>query len=285
MDNLSLDLEVRQSTPYSEQTCEVRTTPLRAFNANIAVLYVALAIIAIILTWFSSGKTGASTFDSNVYRLAGHYASNLVVPPPTALSMVTLTPWGTSLALMGALIVGALFHFVYAVDCKRLYTLLLVDRCNGMRWAQFAIIHTILGLVVAQLLGTTTFDFLMFALLALPCLGVLGYFGDRSYPCCPCMGNMVIVGTGLIMLAYWIPVITNFAYRVDDSNVTAPPYMWIALFLFAIHDIMIFAAPLIQFRTRVSYFITEMINTLSLVVISAIILVCVGWALAEQQHT
>lgn len=199
--------------------------------------------------------------------------------------MVTLTPWGTSLAMMGALIVGALFHFVYAMDCKRLYTLLLVDRCNGMRWAQYAIIRTILGLVVAQLLGTTTFDFLMFALLALPCLGVLGYFGDRAYPCCPCMVNMVIVGTALIMLAYWIPVITNFAYRNEDAGMSAPAYMWIALFLLAFYDLLIFATPFIQFRTRVSYFIIETVSTVALVVISAIILVCVGWALADQNST
>jgi hypothetical protein len=268
--------------PYAETTCEVRTTPLRAFNANVGILYVALAVIAAILAWFSSTKSGAATFDSNVYRLSGHYVGNDVVPPAGATSMVTLTPWGTALALMGALIIGAMFHFVYAADCRRMYTLLLIDRCNGMRWAQFGIIHTILALIVAQILGTTTFDFLMFALLALPCLGILGYFGDKSYPCCPCMSNVVIVGTALIMLAYWIPVITNFAYRVSDSRVAAPPYMWIALFLLLFYDAIVLVAPIIQARCRLSYFLTETINSIGLVVISAVILICVGWALADQ---
>lgn len=271
--------------PYSEQTCEVRTTPLRAFNANIAILYVGMAVIAIILAWFSSTKSGAATFDSNVYRLNGHYSSNDVIPPAGATSLVSLTPWGTALALTGALVVGALFHFVYATDCRRLYTLLLVDRCNGMRWAQFGIIHTILCLITAQLLGTTTFDFLMFGVLALPVLGVLGYFGDRAYPCCPCMVNVVIIGTLLIMAAYWVPVITNFAFRMADSGINAPAYMWIALFLLFFYDIWIFISPFLQARTRMSYFMTEVINTVALIVISAIILVCVGWALADQNKT
>lgn len=271
--------------PYSEQTCEVRTTPLRAFNANIAVLYVGLAIIAAVLAWFGSTKNGSATFDSNVYRLIGHYSGNDVIPPAGATSIVSLTTWGTALALMGALIVGALFHFVYAADCQRLYTLLLVDRCNGMRWAQFGVIHTILCLVVAQLLGTTTFDFLMFGLLALPVLGVLGYFGDRSYPCCPCMTNVVIIGTLLIMLAYWVPVITNFAFRMSDSNVAAPAYMWIAMFLLFFYDVWIFVSPFLQARTRMSYFMMEIISSVSLIIISIIILGCVGWALAAQNKT
>lgn len=274
-----------ETKPYVEQTCEVRTTPLRAFNANVAVLYVFLSVVAIILAWYGSTKTGGATFDSNIYRLSGHYDVNIVVPPAGTTSMVALTPSGTALALIGAFIVGALFHFVYAVDCHRLYTLLLVDRCNGMRWAQFAIVHTVLALVVAQLLGTTTFDFLFFALLALPCLGVLGYFGDRAYPCCPHMVNAVICGTALIMLAYWVPVITNFAYRNEDAGINAPAYMWIALFLFAAYDIIVFVFPFIQSRSRMSYFLTETISTLCLMVISAIVLACVGWALADQNKT
>ncbi len=267
----------------AEQTCEVRTTPLRAFNANIAVLYVALATVAIILSWLGSTKTGPATFDSNVYRLSGNYSGNLVVPPSGVTSMVTLTPWGTGLALAGALVVGAMFHFVYASDYKRLYTLFIVDRCNGMRWAQFGIVHTILALIVAQLLGTKTFDFLFFTLLALPCLGVLGYFGDRSYPCCPFMVNIMIVGTALIMLAYWIPVITNFAYRNSDAGIAAPAYMWIALFALLIYDVLIFASPFIQARGRISYFIAETVSSLSLLVISGIILVCVSWGIGDQK--
>lgn len=271
--------------PYSEQSCEVRLTPLKAFNANIAVFYTILAIVAIILTSFSATKIGAATFDSNIYRLSGHYSGNYVIPPSSVTSMVTLTPWGTSLALMTALIIGSMFHFIYALDYKRLYTLFLLDRCNGMRWAQFGIIHTILALIVAQLLGTTTFDFMMFAVLALPCLGVLGYFGDKAYPCCPCMVNIVIFGTALILIAYWIPVITNFSYRYSDSGVNPPAYMWIALFLFAFFDILVFLAPIIQARVRASYFFTETISSLGLAVISTIILACVGWALAAQNST
>lgn len=199
--------------------------------------------------------------------------------------MVSLTPWGTALTLTGALVVGALFHFVYATDCRRLYTLSLVDRCNGMRWAEFAVIHTILCLIVAQLLGTTTFDFLMFGLIALPVLGILGYFGDRSYPCNPTMMNITIVGTLLIMVAYWVPVITNFAYRMGDSGINAPAYMWIAMFFLLFYDVWIFLAPFVQSRTRTSYFMMEIVGAVALALISVVILVCVGWALADQNKT
>jgi hypothetical protein len=197
--------------------------------------------------------------------------------------MVTLTPSGTSLALLGAMIVGAVFHFIYAVDCRRLYTLLLVDRCNGMRWVQFGIIHTILALVVAQMLGTSTFDFLFFGFLGLPCLAILGYFADKAFPCCPTITNVVILGTALLLLAYWIPVITNFAYRNKDAGMTAPAYMWVALFFLAAFDFLVLMSPIIQARTRVSYFVTETMSALGLVVISAIVMVTVGWALSEQQ--
>ena len=267
---------------YQESQCEVRTTPLRAFNANIGIIYVALAIIAVIITWFGNTKTGGATFDTNIYRLSFRFYGNTVIPPPGTTSMVTLTPIGTSLALLGALILGGIFHFVYAVDYRRQYTLKLIDRCNGMRWAEFAIIHTILALVVAQLLGTTTFDFMFFCLLALPCLGVLGYFGDRSYPCCPHITNIVILGMALVFLAYWVPVITNFAYRNSDAGLSAPPYMWIALFSLAIFDIIVFVTPWIQARQRPSYFFIETASSAGLLVISAIILSMIGWALADQ---
>lgn len=268
--------------PYAENQCEVRTTPLRALNANLAVLYIALAAIAAVITWFSSTKTGAATFDSNIYRLVGRYAGNYVVPPAGTASLVNLTPQGLSLVLLAALVIGALFHAVYALDCRRLYTLLLVDRCNGMRWAQFAVIHTLIALVVAQMTGTATFDFMWFGLLGLPILGVLGYFADRAYPCCPIMVNMVIFGTAIVLLAYWVPVITNFWYRCTDTGRSAPAYMWIALVALGIFDILLFASPFIQARQRISYFIAETTHTIALLILSTVILVAVGWALADQ---
>lgn len=267
---------------FSEQVCEVRTTPLRAFNANVAILYLALAVIMVIVAWFGSSKTGPAAFDSNVYRLEGHYsAQGMAVPPPTARSLVTLTPWGSALALLGALLIGAMFHFVFAIDFKRQYTLLLVDRCNGMRWAQFAIIHTILAIVIAQMVGCCSFDFLFLALFVLPGLGVLGYFADRAYPCCPRMMNAVTLGTAIIMVGYWVPVITNFAYRQQS----APPYMWIALITLGILDFVFLITPLVQSRSHMSYFIGEMGGTLLLVLVSAIVLTCVSWALTDQLST
>lgn len=272
-------------TPFSENQCEVRTTPLRAFNANVAILYVILAVVALVVTWFNSRKIGASPFDSNVYRLVGNYYSdNTVTPPATVASLVNLTPHGLSLVLFAALMLGSLFHFIYALDIRRLYTLLLVDRCNGMRWAQFAIIHTLLAIVVAQMLGTTTFEFLWLVLFAFPLIGILGYFNDRSYPCSPCLSNVAILGTGLIMLAYWVPVITNFTYRFIDSNMAPPVYMWIAMIGLFLFDLMIFVAPWIQSRQRLSYFVFEMLHTIALLIISIIVLVCVIWALADQKN-
>lgn len=265
-----------------ESQCEVRTTPLRAYNANVGILYVALSVIVVIYAWFNSTKVGAATFDTNVYRLAGHYSGNTIVPPAGTSSLVTLTPMGTGLALLGATILGALFHFVYALDCRRLYTLLVVDRCNGMRWAQYALIHTILALIVAQLTGTTTFDFLMFGLLALPVLGVLGYFADKSYPCCPHMMNVVFLGTAILFVAYWIPVMTNFIYRYIDATIPPPVYMWIALISFLLYDIFVFLAPWIQSRSRVMYLHAEIAHSMSLVIITTIIVICVGWALTDQ---
>lgn len=269
--------------PYAENQCEVKTTPLRAFNANIAILYITMATIAGIITWFAGAKTGAATFDSNVYRLTGRYSGNTVVPPAGTASLVNLTPQALSLALLGALLCGALFHMVYALDLRRLYTLMLVDRCNSMRWAQFAIVHTLLALIVAQMLGTTTFDFMWFCLLALPILGILGYFGDRAYPCYPCMVHVVIIGVAIILLAYWVPVLTNFTYRYMDASTPPPAYMWIALVGLALFDIIFFAMPFIQARQRISYFVFEMLHSIGLLIISAVILATVAWALADQR--
>lgn len=270
-------------SPYTEQNCEVRTTPLRAFNANVGILYLALAAVSMILAWFNSSKTGASTFDTNIYRLEGNYTgNNLVVPPSGLASLVTITPWGANLILSIVLLIGGLFHFIYATDFKRLYTLLLIDRCNTMRWVQFAIVHTGIALLLAQLMGTTTYDFMMFGIFALPCLGVLGYFSDRSYPCCPCMSHVALVGTALLFIGYWVPVITNFSYRYADSGLAPPAYMWIALFLLAAYSIFIFISPILQSRGKISYFILETVHALALLMISAIAVVCMGWALSNQ---
>lgn len=273
---------------YSETQCEVRTTPLRAFNANIAVIYVTMTIVAIVVIWFSTRKSGPATFDTNVYRLTNRYIGNLVVPPAGAASMVNMSTQGIGLVIVAALLIGAFFHVVYALDCRRLYTLLLVDRCNGMRWAQFALIHTLIAVAVAQLLGSTTFDFLWFCLLALPVLGVLGFFADRSYPCCPKLVNTMILGTALILIAYWVPVMTNFTYRALDAANGAraiPSYMWIALFSLLIFDVLVFAMPFFQARQRVSYFLIETMHTLLILIITVIILACVAWALCDQQST
>lgn len=267
---------------YTESQCEVSTTPLRAFNANVGILYGALAVISIVLVWFSSSKTGGATFDSNLYRLFGHYSRNTVVPPASTLSLVNLTPHGIGLILLAALILGALFHAVYAVDSRRLYTLLLVDRCNGMRWSQFALIHTLLAVVVAQLLGSTTFDFLWFTLFAMPILGILGYFADKSYPCCPTTINVVMIGMAILILGYWVPVIMNFAYRYSDAQLAPPAYMWLALFALALFDIFIFVGPILQSRQKLSYFVVETMNTLALLSVSAVVLVAVGWAMTDQ---
>lgn len=275
---------VSASTTYTETQCEVRTTPLRAFNANIAVLYVALAVVAAVLTWFVGRKSGAATFDTNVYRLRGHYQLNYVVPPAGTASLVNLTPQGVGLVLICALVVGAFFHVIYAFDFRRLYTLLLIDRCNTMRWAQFAIVHTLLALIVAQLLGTTTLDFLWLGLLALPVLGVLGYFGDRAYPCDPSMVNVVIIGMVIMFIGYWVPVIMNFAYRCAEANRAAPAYMWIAMVSLILYHILLFASPFIQARQKTSYFILETLHALALLVVSALILISVAWALADQQQ-
>lgn len=276
---------VSPGVSFSESQCEVRTTPLRAFNANMGVLYILLTGVAVIIVWFSSTKTGAASFDTNIYRLTNKYSGNQVVPPAGTSSLVALTPMGTALALLGALALAAMFHFVYALDCRRLYTLLLVDRCNGMRWAQYAIVHTVLAMIVAQMLGTTTFDFMMFALLALPCLGVLGYLGDRAYPCSPHMVYATILGSAVLLLAYWIPVITNFAYRNADSPYWAPAYMWVALAAFFIYDVFLFVSPWIQSRHRPSYFFVETFHSMGLLLISTVVVIAVGWALADQAVT
>jgi hypothetical protein len=254
------------------------------FNANIAVIYLIFTVVGICFSWFSSSKTGASTYDSNIYRVMGHYgAGKIVVPPGSAVPLVNVTPMGTGLALVGAMLISALFHFIYAIDCRRLYTLSLIDRCNAMRWAQFGITHTILAMIVAQMLGTVTYDFLMASLMFLPCLGIMGYFEDRSFPCSPTMGNVSVLGAALLLLAYWIVVVTNFVYRYTDAAVPPPAYMWIALVGLFLYDILFFIMPWIQYRQRLGYFTVEVVQNIALVAISGIILVCVCWALADQQ--
>ncbi len=196
--------------------------------------------------------------------------------------MLTLSPHGASLILLGALLICALFHFVYAVDHRRLYTLFLVDRCNTMRWAQFGLMHTALAMVVAQLVGVCTFDFMVMSMLMLPCLGVVGYFGDRAYPCCPRMAAVAVFGIALILLGFWIPVITNFAYRNSEAGVAAPAYMWIALIALLIFDVVFFVSPIIQLRLHFSYFLIETMSTVGLMILSAVILGALGWALNDQ---
>ncbi len=270
------------SAAACQLSCDYKGTPLRLVNANIGILYLALAVSAVAI-YFYIGSKNINTFDKNLYTLRNVF--NGIFPIGNAVASPTIdTSTPTLLFLMMMLFfVNMLFHFGYAIDFKRAYTVMLMDRSNKLRWIQFAITNTILTLFTAHLTGTTSFDFFIVSLLALPAAGGFGYIMDKSNPCFP--GMFWVSYLGLILLAFiapWCVIAYNFSVHTIDSGVFPPGYTYTALVALATFHLILVTLPYIQTRSRIKYSSVELIHSFILFGVSAALFGILVWSILNS---
>lgn len=274
-----------RSVEYDDQKCAITTTPLRLLNLNLGIFYLILMIVTIVFGVKRSNVT-EPFYDSNLYRLKGTYNSlNRIDGPATAVSLASLSPSGIAYIIATALGICALFHFVYAIDLKRMYTLMLVDKCNAMRWAQIGIAFMLMGIATAELLGSMSMEFYIMAILTLPLIGIFGFFIDKHYPCYPYLLYWAFAGFLMVLIGYWTSVGVTFAYRVIDAPGgpgAIPGYMYMALASLALYSLVLLVGPILMQRTRLNYFKSEIIQTFLLFIMLAITSGSIIWAVSNS---
>lgn len=263
-------------------SCDYKGTPLRLVNANIGILYMALAVAAVSI-YFYLGNRVMTTFDKNIYTLRNVY--NGVFPIGNAVASATIeTSTPTLVFLMMMLFfTNMLFHFGYAIDFKRAYTVMLIDRCNKLRWIQFAITNTILTLFAAHISGTTSLDFFLIGLLALPAAGAFGFLMDKTSPCFPGMFWVSYIGLiALTFLAPWAVIVYNFSVHSIDSGVFPPGYLYTGIIALATFHLILIVLPYIQTRSKIKYSSIELLHSFMLFAVSAAMFGVLVWLILNS---
>lgn len=261
-------------------SCDYRGTPLRLVNANLGILYLALAA-ATLSIYFYLGTGTVATYDKNLYNLRNIYSATggTIMGTAAPSSTVTINTACVLILFTMLFVTNMLFHFGYALDYKRAYTIMLIDRCNKLRWIQFAIVNTLLALYVAQISGTNSFDFFLAALFFLPVGGILGFLMDKYYPCFPGLFWIAYLGLFLaIGVAYWSPVITNLAIHWMDSNGTMLPYIFVAGASLMVFHLLIVLLSYIQTRTKIRYPTIEIIHSFLMFALCTAMIGSFAWA-------
>lgn len=259
--------------------CDYKGTPLRLVNANLAVLYLALGVTTFVVYWYL-GDQPIKTFDQNLYALRNAYNGTDVVPPAIPTVVTATNSPSLLIFMMMVCLTNFIFHMVYAIDLKRAYTIMLVDRCNFVRWIQFALVNTIFSLIAAHVLGTTSFDFFLAGAFFLPVAGLLGYFIDKSHPCLPDFFWPSYIGFFLVLLAaFWSPVICNFSTHAIDAGGKIRPYLYFGIIILALYHISTFLIPYLQLRLKMKYTTIELMNSFLMFGFTACMIGLICWAI------
>ncbi len=264
-------------------SCDYRATPLRLVNANLGILYLALTA-ATLSVYFYIGGGEVTTYDKNLYTLRNTYSASGSTIMGSAATSSTISINVPCVLIIFAMLffTNMIFHFGYALDYKRAYTIMLIDRCNKLRWIQFAIVNTVLSLFVAQIAGTNSFDFFLAGLFFLPVAGILGFLMEKYYPCFPGLFWIAYLGLFLVMaVSYWSPVGTNLAVHWMDSRSTMLPYIFVGVSaLFAFHLLVLLLA-YIQTRTKMQYSTAEIIYSFLMFALSTAMIGVFSWAVVD----
>lgn len=262
-------------------SCDYRGTPLRLVNANLAVLYLAIGIATFVIFWYL-GDRPIKTFDPNLYSLRNAYNGQNVIGPAIPTVVTTTNSPFLLILMMMLCLTNFIFHTIYAMDIKRAYTIMLVDRCNFARWIQFALVNTALSLVVAHMLGTTSFDFVLSGIFFLPMIGIVGYIMDKSYPCLPDYFWPVYIGFFLLLVgAFWSTVITNFVTHSIDSGGKTNSYLYFGLVMLAIFHIIMFFLPYVSSRLKIKYTTVELLTSFLLFGLTAAVIGFICWSIMQ----
>ena len=211
-------------------------------NLNITAAVVHALILIGLLIWFivQGGTTNFNTqlfkytydpFDADFPQVdPNNPASTKVI----ATKMITFSDWSLKILVLVYFGFTVFFHILYATDFfgSGLYTKMIQEGNNWVRWIEYAISSTLMTLLVLIVTGVKDFDAVVLAVVANIAMILTGQIVERAKEKSVKILGLVI--GFLLLLVIFAVIFRNFFYNLSQAknfDYKVPFYVYAIVFL------------------------------------------------------